>query len=313
MITATYNRILKTCLSLFIVPLFCATCLKPADIVFAAAEKPEDKAIKAESTKRSEEKTTDKRKEIVSEAVSTLRETQDALKLLDQGKNKEALSAVERATGKLEIVLARDPKVSLVPIDVRVVTSDIYGSLAAIKKARQDAEKALKEGRVQDARNLLAALASETVISTTNIPLATYPGALKKAAKFIDESKPREAKAVLQAALDTMVITDVVVPLPVVQARINLEKAEELAKKKNRNQQENKELSDRVAAADTQIKYAQELGYGQQSDFDSFHKQIAEIKTKTAGGKSGTNFFDQIKTYIESMTKNSQHKNGSGK
>ncbi len=313
MIAATHNRILKTFLAMLIVPLACAGYLKPSDIAFAAAQKPEDKATKAETTKRSEEKTTDKRKEIVSEAVSTLRETQDALKLLDEGKSKEALAAVERATGKLEIVLARDPKVSLVPIDVRVVTSDIYGSLEAIKKAKQDAEKALKEGRVQDARNLLAALVSETVISTTNIPLATYPGALKKAAKLIDENKPREAKAVLQTALDTMVVTDVVVPLPVVGARINLEKAEKLAQKKNRNQQENKELSDRVAAADTQIKYAQELGYGKKADFDSFHKQIQAINAKTAGGKSGTNFFDQIKTYMESMTTSCQHRANGGK
>jgi YfdX protein len=313
MIKATYySQIYKTSLSILIVATVCASYLKP-DFAIAAAQNPSDKATQTETTKRSEQKTTDKRKEIVSEAVSTLRETQDALKLLDDGKNKEALSAVEKATGKLEIVLARDPKVSLVPIDVRVVTSDICSSLDAIKKAKLDAEKALKEGRVQEARNLLAALASETVISTTNIPLATYPGALKKAAKLIDENKPADAKAVLQTALDTLVVTDLVVPVPVVAAKINLEKAEELAKKKNRTAQESKELSDRVAAADTQIKYAQELGYGQKADFDSFHKQIAEIKTKTADGKSGTNFFDQIKTYMDSMTKSSQHKPSTGK
>lgn len=312
--TATYrSQLFKTSLSMLIVATVCASYLKPAQFALAATPKPEQKATRAETTKRSEQKTTDKRKEIVSDAVSTLRETQDALKLLDEAKSKEALSAVERATGKLEIVLARDPKVSLVPIDVKVVTSDIYSSLDAIKKAKQDAEKALKEGRVQDARNLLAALASETVISTTNIPLATYPSALKKAAKLIDENKSAEAKTVLQTALDTMVVTDVVVPLPVVGARINLEKAEDLAKKKNRTEQENKELSDRVAAADTQIKYAQELGYGQKADFDSFHKQIAEIKTKTASGKSGTNLFDQIKTYMDSMTKSSQHKPSGGR
>ncbi len=276
-------------------------------------QKASEKATKVETTKRSAQKTLDKRKEIVSEAVSTLRETQDALKLLDEGKNKDALNAVERATGKLEIVLARDPKVSLVPIDVRVVTNDVYGTLDEIKKAKLSAHTALNQGRVQDARNILSGLASETVISTSNIPLATYPSALKKAAKLIDENKISEAKGVLQTALDTLVVTDVVVPLPVVGARINLENAEELAKKKNRTDKENKELSELVSTADMQIKYAQELGYGQKADFDSFHKQIEEIKRKTAGGKSGPNLFDQIKTYIESMTKNSQHKPNAGK
>lgn len=306
--TATYtSKTIKLVLSVSILATVCSGYMRSFNAQ-AIEQKTEDKATKAETVKRSDQKTTDKRKEIVSEAVSTLRETQDALKLLDEGKSKEALSALERATGKLEIVLARDPKVSLVPIDVRVLTSNIYSSLDAIKKAKQDAEKALREGRVQEARSILAALASETVISTTNIPLATYPSALKKAAKLIDENKNGEAKKVLQTALDTLVVTDVVIPLPVVGARINLEKAEMLAKKKNRTAQENKELTERVSAADAEIKYAQELGYGQKSDFDSFHKQIEEIKTKAAAGKFGTNFFDQIKTYVESMTKTSQHK-----
>lgn len=309
MITATNSsRICKTALTTLIATTVCVSHLNIANSAYAATQKTDEKATKAETSKRSAQKTTDKRKEIVSEAVSTLRETQDALKLLDEGKSKDALAAVERATGKLEIVLARDPKVSLVPIDVRVVTNDIYGSLDAIKKAKLSAHTALNQGRVQDARNILSGLVSETVISTSNIPLATYPSALKKAAKFIDENKISEAKSVLQTALDTLVVTDVVVPLPVVRARINLERAEELSQKKNRTDKENKELSELVATADMQIKYAQELGYGQKADFDSFHKQIEEVKRKTAGGKSGLNIFDQIKTYMESMTKNSQHK-----
>jgi hypothetical protein len=318
MITASHSsRICKASLAILIAATVCLSCLKFTDSACAAtqkaAQKADEKATRVETNKRSAQKTTDKRKEIVSEAVSTLRETQDALKLLDEGKNKEALAAVERATGKLEIVLARDPKVSLVPIDVRVITRDIYGTLDEIKKAKQEAQKALNEGRVQDARNVLSGLASETVISTSNIPLATYPSALKKAAKFIDENKISEAKGVLQTALDTLVVTDVVVPLPVVGARINLEDAEALSEKKTRTDKENTQLAQLVATADTQIKYAEELGYGKRADFDAFHKQIEEIKKKTAGGKSGQNFFDQIKTYIESMTKNSQHNSSAGK
>lgn len=275
MITATNSfRSHKTSLSILIAVTVCGSHAEIANAAYAASQKADEKATKVETNKRSAQKTTDKRKEIVSEAVSTLRETQDALRLLDEGRSKEALVAVERATGKLEIVLARDPKVSLVPIDVRVVTSNVYGSLDAIKKAKQQAQKALNDGRVQDARNLLSGLASETVISTSNIPLATYPSALKKAAKLIDENKIGEAKGVLQTALDTLIITDVVVPLPVVGARINLENAEELSKKKNRTEKEDTALTALVASADTQIKYAQELGYGKKADFDSFHKQI---------------------------------------
>ncbi len=275
---------------------------------YAAGHKFQLRATKTDTRKEMTQKTTDKRKEIVAEAVSTIRETQDALEHLDQGKNKEAMAALERATGKLEIVLARDPKVALVPVDVRAATSDVYGSLDAIKKARQEAENLLKQGRLQDARRILQDFASETIISTANLPVATYPAALKKAAKLIDENKTGEAKEVLQTALNTLVVTDVVVPLPVLRAQVSLGKAEDLAKMKTRSADQNKQLSGLIYAADQDIKFAEALGYGKKEDFDSFHKQIEGIRQKTASGKSGNGFFDQIKTYMEAMTKNSQHK-----
>lgn len=273
-----------------------------------SAQKFQLRATKTDTKKETAQKTTDKRKEIVEEAVSSLRETQDALKLLDAGKNKEALSALERATGKLEIVLARDPKVALVPVDVKAVTSDVYGSLDAIKSARQEAEKFLKEGRLQDARRILQNFGSETVISTANLPVATYPAALKKAAKLIDENKTGEAKEVLQTALNTLVVTDLVVPLPVLRAQVSLQKADDIAKMKTRSAEKNKQLSDFLSTADQEIKVAEALGYGKKEDFNSFHKQIDAIRQKTANGKSGSGIFEQIKAYMDSMAKNSQRK-----
>jgi len=273
-----------------------------------AAQKFQLRATKTDTKKETTQKTTDKRKEIVEEAVLSLRETQDALKHLDSGKNKEALAALERATGKLEIVLARDPKVALVPVDVKASTNDVYGSLDAIKKARQEAEKLLKEGRLQEARRILQNFGSETVISTANLPVATYPAALKKAAKLIDENKTSEAKEVLQTALNTLVVNDLIVPLPVLRAQVSLEKADDIAKMKTRSADKNKQLTDLINTADQEIKVAEALGYGKKEDFDSFHKQIDAIRQKTANGKSGIGFFEQIKAYMNSMANNSQRK-----
>ncbi len=266
-----------------------------------------DKATSSDATRQSTQKSADKRKEIVSEAVSTLRETQDALQALDHGKNKEALAALERATGKLEIVLARDPKIALVPIDVKVETTNVLASVDAIRNARQQAQTFLANGRVQAAREVLNHLRSETVISTTNLPMATYPGALKQAAKLVDENKTNEAKEVLQRALSTLVITDVVVPLHVMEAKLSLEKAEAIAKVNSRTPAQNNQLNVLVNVADKDIELAEALGYGTKNNFESFHKQISEIKQKTSNGEFGIGFFDQIKTYIESMNKSSQH------
>lgn len=54
------------------------------------------------------------------------------------------------------------------------------------------------------------------------------------------------------------------------------------------------------------IKLAQELGYGQKKDFEHFYEEIDKIRDKTSDGKSGTGFFDVIKDYMTSMTKDSQ-------
>lgn len=273
------------------------------------AEKKTD-AEKTEAKRQSKQKAIDKRKQEVSEAISALRETQDALRELDENKKKEALASLTKATGQLEIVLARNPQIGLLPIDVRIVTHNIYSSLETISRARQEAINLLNAGRVQEARAILKNLASEIVISTTNIPVATYPVALKTAAKLIDTNKIEEAKEVLQAAMDTLVVTEVVIPLPVANAKVFLQKAEELAQSKKRTTEESKRLVALLGAADTEIKYAEALGYGKKTDFTNFHKQIAEIRNKTGNGKFGTGFFSQINgfvnhinEYVESLTK----------
>jgi hypothetical protein len=63
------------------------------------------------------------------DATGAIQDTQAALKQLDEGKTKEALAALERATGKLDIILARDPKLELAPAAVGVVTYDVQGGL----------------------------------------------------------------------------------------------------------------------------------------------------------------------------------------
>jgi beta-glucosidase-like glycosyl hydrolase len=146
-----------------------------------------------EATSQAEEKTDEKRKEIISEAAEALSETKSALAALDQDKSKEALAALERASGKLAIVLAREPELALAPVDVATTAHDLYTTLDTIKEARQQAEDYLEEGEIQKARPLIDALASEIIIHVYHLPLATYPDALKSAAALIDDGKPNEA------------------------------------------------------------------------------------------------------------------------
>lgn len=282
---------------------FLATNTAPA---FATAETKASTRTSQQVEKSTQDKTAEKRKEIVSEAVLALDDTRAALKALDDKDSKKALSILQGVTGKLEIILARDPSLKLVPAGVTAVTYGVIATPDDVRKMRSQAEDLLNDGKIQEARRLLQVLASETDINTSNIPLATYPAAIKQAAKLIDEGKMEDAKNVLQTALNTVVVTQTIVPVPVVAAQEMLKEAEKLAENKQRKDEDNKRLTTLLDGAQTSIKLAQELGYGQKKDFEHFYEEIDKIRDKTADGKSGSGFFDLIKGYMTSMTKDSQ-------
>jgi hypothetical protein len=219
--------------------------------------------------------TEEKRKTLMADATVAIQETQTALKTLDEGKTNQAIAALERATGKLDLILARDPKLELAPAGVSVTTYDVQGGLDAVKQVRKEAADLIDTGRLQEARHILKNLASETVISVSNIPLATYPDAIKRAVKLIDENKPDDAKRVLQAALNTQVVIDTIIPLPVVKAQEFLKTAEDLAQKKDRTKDDNDRLKASLDHANDQLQFAQALGYGTKKDFDKMAQQLA--------------------------------------
>jgi hypothetical protein len=244
----------------------------------------------------------EKRKKITADAVAAVNETKNALKLLDEKRTEEALATLEKATGKLELILARDPTLALAPVDVEVVTYDLLANLDTVKAIIHDAENYLEDGEVQKARPLVAGLASEMVFRTTSIPLATYPDAIKAIAPLIDDGKLDEAKAGLQAALNTLVITkDDVIPLPVLRAENLLKNAEALSENEERTVKDNETLAKQLEEARTQLKMAELLGYGTKRSFKPMYEQLDQIEQKTSGGKGGKGWFDKIKQQVSDL------------
>jgi YfdX protein len=278
-------------------------------LILPAVALPEN-AAPAKPDAQTQSQTEEKRKTLMTDATSAIQDTQAALKHLDDGRTKEALAALERATGKLDVILARDSKLELAPAGIGVVTYDVQGGLDAVRQVRKQAQSLMDAGQLQAARRLLKNLASETVISVTNIPLATYPDAIKRAVKLIDENKKADAKRVLQTALNTQVITETIVPLPVLKAQESLKAAETLSEKKDRTKDENERLKSSMDQAQSQLEFAQALGYGTKKDFDKLYQQLTEIRDKTADNKFGTGFFAKIKASIADFLKSSHLTNG---
>ena len=285
-------------------------------------DKPEKQAevsssVQSEVASKGQDEVTKKRKALVKEALTAISETKNALKALEDNRPKEALKALAEVTGQLEIVISRDPKLAFVPIDVEVISHDIYADLDTINKAKEEAEDLLEDGNVQKARILLAGLASELVMKTISLPLATYPDAIKAVVPLIDQGKIEDAKAALQAALQTLVVTDeVAIPLPLLRAEALVKSAGELAKKMetlelkeaqkpeetdksemSKNESSPKEqILAQLEGARHQLKMAEALGYGIKKDrYKEFQHSIESIEKKVLGHESTEGIFASLK------------------
>ena len=93
-------------------------------------------------------------KNISKESIEAISETRKALKLLDDGKSAEALAALEKVVGKLEILLAKHPDLKSIPIDSHVSVLKSFTDLEAVETTKKEAIRLLKKGEIQTARQL---------------------------------------------------------------------------------------------------------------------------------------------------------------
>lgn len=269
--------------------------------VDAEAMQEATESVESEVQSEADKAAAERRQKITQEAVDALSRTRDALTALEEGRIDDALEALSVTIGKLELIVAREPELALAPTDVTVIRHDLYATADAIEATIDRAEKALADGKVQEARRLLDDLASELVIQVTNLPLATYPDAIKAITPLIDDGKIDEAMQALQAALNTLVVTEGVVPLPVLRSEALLTRAKELAAKSDRTEAENEELGNALTAVRNQLEMAELLGYGEGDDYKPLYAQLADIEKKTEDGQSGEGIFDKLKDSMANL------------
>ncbi|MCP3865067.1 MAG: YfdX family protein [Aestuariibacter sp.] len=281
-------------------------CLMASAPTWADLTKPETQSQTAQAVQddvnaQTDDQAESKRKKITADAIAAVQETKNALKLLDENKIDEALAALEQVTGKLELIIARDPTLSLAPIDVAMATYDLLAQPNTVKTLVKRAEDLLEDYDVQAARKLLKSLASEVVISTTSIPLATYPDTIKAIAPLIDAGKVDEAKGALQMALNTLVVSDTVIPLPLLRAETLLADAEELSEKADRTESDNKKLASLFEEIKTQLEMAELLGYATNKEMKAINEELKNIEKKSEGQQSGEGWYDKIKEKVSDL------------
>jgi hypothetical protein len=231
------------------------------------------------------------------DAIAAIAETQNAIKAIAAGKRDEALAAIERATGKINVLTARNPAAGLIPVEVDVEVIDTAPlDVGAIRALASAAEQAVEARDFPGARVVLQGLISEIRVRTYNLPLATYPIAMRDAARLLDQNKPADAQMLLQAALSTLAVIDQVTPLPLATAQTAITQAQE---KRDQDKEGAKRL---LAVAKQELSRAKELGYaGKDPEYAALDKAIGDIERQLDGNQDTGSAFARLKEKVTSF------------
>jgi ribonuclease HII len=197
--------------------------------------------------------------------------------------------------------LAAEKAPKLLPIDASITAVEYVGDAKEIKKNLDLVESLLDDGKVQEARKLLNTMQSEIDIISVNLPVSSYPDALKLAAKYLHDNKIEQAKAILVTALNTMVEDIVVVPIPVLKADALIVAASKIAK------EDKEQALKHLAQAQVELEKAKLLGYTSKSDVTykalkkAIEKTEKEVKGKNKAEKLFEELINKIKSFKEKM------------
>jgi len=186
-------------------------------------------------------------------------------------------------------------------VEVSTTILDLYATPDTVKTAVKVARDDLSSKRVQQVRHLVSDLASEADTHVTEIPLGTYPTAIKAAAPLIDAGKIDEAKAALQAALSTLVVVTYIVSLPAVRAQAMLHQAEQLSTKSNRSQDDNQKVRSYIDATRSQLQLAETLGYGTKEDYKPLYAQLDDVQKNAESSQPGRGVFAKLQQSLKNF------------
>ena len=235
------------------------------------------------------------------EAMEALNLIGEVLEALDKKDKEKAIEACEKSLGRIELLLAKDPNLVTVPVDIKEQVIDYPGTIEDIAHTKKVIQELIEEDRIQEARAIMMNFASELDIYVTLLPVGAYPEAIKRIIPLIEAEQFEEAKRLIIEILDTLLLEKIVIPLPVLRAQKAIEVASELTKDKS---DANKEvLKELIEYAKDQLVIAQALGYGKvDEDYKELFEEIEKIeKILEDEDKDTKNIFEELKEKLSSF------------
>ena len=232
------------------------------------------------------------------EAIAAIEQAAQAIDSITAGKKADALKAIEEATGKVNIVLARNPELAFIPVSCEALVIDTAPrDIDDIEKLTDAVDAAISVDDLPTARALLGALRSEVRVRTYNLPLGIYPTALQQAARLLDKNS-QAASIALLAALNSLVTVDQVTPLPLLVAQEAINQAQTSAQK------DKNEAQKVLETAEFELNRATALGYAAQDpEYAALKDDISKLKKQVKGSEDSTSAFSKLKARLEAFLK----------
>jgi hypothetical protein len=232
------------------------------------------------------------------EAIAAIEQAAQAIDSITAGKKADALKAIEEATGKVNIVLARNPELAFIPVSCEALVIDTAPrDIDDIEKLTDAVDAAISVDDLPTARALLGALRSEVRVRTYNLPLGIYPTALQQAARLLDKNS-QAASIALLAALNSLVTVDQFTPLPLLVAQEAINQAQTSAQK------DKNEAQKVLETAEFELNRATALGYAAQDpEYAALKDDISKLKKQVKGSEDSTSAFSKLKARLEAFLK----------
>ena len=243
-------------------------------------------------------------KTLDNEAIAAIQQTERALVAIAEDRVDEALAAIEQATGKINVLLSRNPATALLPVNLQVNVIDTAPeTIDDIEILRDAAEASVDINDLPAARTLLDYLRSEIRVRTYHLPLATYPAALQEAARLLDQKRNSDAGTVLLVALNTLAVIDQVIALPLVLARQALDEA------RARAQADKEAARSLLEVVDHELERAMELGYTpDDKEYSTLRDEIKNLRKQLKGNEDTSSLFTKLKERLASLTRRQRDK-----
>jgi ribonuclease HII len=227
---------------------------------------------------------------LIQEALNSLEIATKALKNLEDNKKDEAKKNIELALGKLEVILTSKDVPKLLPIKNRLIVKNFIGGAKEVESALKKVKILIDNGKIQEAGELLISLQSELDIVTVNLPLSTYPDALKLASKYLIEGEIEEAKDTLKLALSSFANIQTIIPIPLINTV-------ELVAVASNKAKENRDLALKyLSSAHDELNKAEKLGYISKSTttYKELHTLIEGVEKEVKGPNKAEKLFDEL-------------------